>query len=126
MTKIGDAVSLTLDGAKFAIPKDTEPNVIKGGLKNTDTQDYGDGTADTYMSNVLPKITGLKVKISEANKEVFEKACSTPDIPVLLETVAKSYELTGSVIGEIEISTTKQVTSEFEVRCTDGAGIRES
>ena len=76
--------------------------------------------------NVLPKITGLKVKISEANKEAFEKACSTPDIPVLLETVAKSYELTGSIIGEIEISTTKQVTSEFEVRCTDGAGIRES
>ena len=29
--KIGDAVSLTLNGAKFAIPKDTEPEVIKGG-----------------------------------------------------------------------------------------------
>ena len=28
MAKQGDAISLTLNGTKFAIPKDTEPNVI--------------------------------------------------------------------------------------------------
>jgi len=126
MTKCGDAISLTLNGVKYAIPKDVEPNVIKGGLKNTDTQDYGDGTADTYQSNVIPKITGLQVKISEANKDAFETACGTPDIPIILETVTKSYELTGSIVGEVEISATRNKTGDFEVRCTDGAGIRES
>ena len=64
MAKCGDAISLTLNGTKFAIPKDTEPNVIDGGLKVTETQEFGDGTADSYMSNVLAKITGLKIKVT--------------------------------------------------------------
>lgn len=126
MAKVGDAVSLTINGTKFAIPKDTEPNVNKGGETITDTQDFGDGTADSYVSNVVPKITGLKIKVSDANKEAFETARRTPDIPIILACVSKSYELTGSVVGEIEISATKQITNEFEVRCTDGAGIRET
>lgn len=126
MAKVGDAVSLTINGTRFAIPKDTEPNVIKGGETITETQAFGDGTADSYVSNVLPRITGLRVKISEANKDAFETARKKPDIPIVLNCIAKSYELTGSIIGEIEISTTKQITSEFEVHCTDGAGIRET
>lgn len=126
MGKIGDAVSLTINGTRFAIPKDTEPNVIKGGETITETQAYGDGTADSYVSNVLPRITGLRVKVSEANKDAFEAARKKPDIPIVLNCIAKSYELTGSIVGEIEISATKQMTSEFEVHCTDGAGIRES
>ena len=127
MGKCGDAISLTLNGVKFAIPKDTTPNVIKGGLKITDSQDYGDGTSDAVMSNVIAKITGLKVKISEDNKEAFETACRTPDIPVIYECVSKTYEMTGNIIaGETEIDTTKNITNDFEVRCSDGTGIRES
>ena len=127
MAKCGDAISLTLNGTKFAIPKDTEPNVIDGGLKVTETQEYGDGTADSYMSKVIGKITGLKIKVPASLEDAWANACSTPDIPIILECVSRTYELTGSVIGgEIEVSTTKRLTNEFEVHCTDGAGIRKS
>lgn len=126
MTAIGDAISLTINGVRYAIPKDTEPNVIKGGDKITDTQEYGDGTADSYVSKVIPKITGLRVKISKDNSDAFEQACGTPDIPIILTCVQKSYELTGSVVGEIEISATRGMTGEFEVHATDGTGIRET
>lgn len=127
MGKCGDAISLTLNGTKFAIPKDTEPNVIDGGLRITDTQEYGDGTADSYMSKVIGKITGLKVKVEASLENAWANACSTPDIPIILECVSRTYELTGSVIGgEVEISSTKNITNEFEVHCTDGAGIRKS
>lgn len=127
MGKCGDAISLTLNGTKFAIPKDTEPNVIDGGLKVTETQEYGDGTADSYMSKVIGKITGLKIKVESSLEDAWANACSTPDIPIILECVSRTYELTGSVIGgEVEISSTKNLTNEFEVHCTDGAGIRKS
>ena len=127
MAKQGDAISLTLNGTKFAIPKDTEPNVIDGGLKVTETQEFGDGTADSYMSNVLAKITGLKIKVTPNLEDAWKNSCSTPDIPIILECVARTYELTGSVVGgEVEISSTKGLTNEFEVHCTDGAGIRKS
>lgn len=127
MGKCGDAISLTLNGTKFAIPKDTEPNVIDGGLKVTETQEFGDGTADSYMSRVIGKITGLKIKVPASLEDAWANACSTPDIPIILECVSRTYELTGSVIGgEVEISSTKNLTNEFEVHCTDGAGIRKS
>lgn len=127
MTKCGDAISLTLNGTKFAIPKDTEPNIIEGGLKVTDTQEFGDGTADSYMSKISGKITGLKIKVPASLEDAWANACATPDIPIILECVSRTYELTGSVIGgEVEISSTKNLTNEFEVRCTDGAGIRKS
>ena len=127
MAKCGDAISLTLNGTKFAIPKDTEPNVIDGGLKVTETQEYGDGTADSYMSKVIGKITGLKIKVPASLEDAWANACSTPDIPIILECVSRTYELTGSVIGgEVEVSTTKNLTNEFKVHCTDGAGIRKS
>lgn len=125
-TKIGDAVSITLNGTKFAIPKDTEPQVTKGGKKISEMQTYGDGTAEGYLSVVIAKITGLKCKISEENKAAFETACSASSIPIVLECVSKSFELTGCIVGEIEISATKSITNEFEVHCTDGGGIRES
>ena len=108
MARCGDAVSLTLNGTKFAIPKDTEPG-------------------DSYMSYVLPKITGLRVKVPASLEDAWQNACSTPDIPIILETISRTYELTGSIIGgEAEISTTRNMTNEFEVHCTDGTGIRKS
>ena len=126
MTKIGDAVSITLNGTKFAIPKDVEPNVIKGGETISEVQAYGDGTADGYVSIVIPKITGLKCKISDDNQDAFESARKNPSIPIVLECVSRSYELTGCIVGEVEISATKRVTGEFEVDAIDGGGIRES
>ena len=41
MGKNGDAVSLTLNGVKYAIPKDCEPMVIEGGETITETQQFG-------------------------------------------------------------------------------------
>ena len=126
VTKIGDAVSLSLNGTKFAIPKDTEPVVTKGGKTITETQSYGDGTGDPYMSIVIPKIAGLKIKVSEENKEAFESARQNPSIPIVLECISKSFELTGCIVGEASVSATKSVTDEFEVHALDGGGIRES
>lgn len=126
MAKIGDAVSLTLNGTKYAIPKDVEPIVTKGGKTISEVQGYGDGTADGYISIVIPKITGLKCKISDDNRDAFEEARKMPSIPIVLECVSKSYELTGCIVGEVGISATKSVTDEFEVNATDGGGIRES
>ena len=40
--KIGDAVSLSLNGTIYAIPKDTEPEVTKGGIVISESQEYGD------------------------------------------------------------------------------------
>jgi len=127
MGKVGEAVSLTLNGTKFAIPKDTTPNIIEGGQKASDTQDFGDGSSDTYFTNVPAKITGLKVKVPPALDDAWKAACSTADIPIILECISRTYEMTGSVIGaETEIDATKLITNEFECRCTDGAGIRKS
>lgn len=126
MGRVGDAISITLNGTKFAIPKDTTPNVIKGGETITETQGFGDGTADACVSIVTPKITGVKCKVSEANKDAFETARKKTDIPIVLQCIAKSYECTGCMVGEIEIDTTKQITGEFEIHVTDGSGIRET
>jgi hypothetical protein len=126
MGKNGDAVSITLNGAKFAIPKDTEPNVIKGGETISGTQQFGDGTAEPYTTLETPRITGLKCKISDDNRDAFENARKMSKIPIVYETLGKSYELTGCVVGAVELSTTKNVTGEFEVHATDGGGIRES
>ena len=81
-----------------------------------------------------PRCQGLKnratldeiVKVSKDNSDAFEQACGTPDIPIILTCVQKSYELTGSVVGEVEISATRGMTGEFEVHATDGTGIRET
>ena len=126
MAKQGDAISLTLNGTRFPIPKDTEPNVIEGGDVITETQQFGDGTADAYVSRNIAKITGLKVKVPDALDETFKSICSMTDIPIVLQCVAKSYELTGCMVGEIEVSATKRISNEFEVHCTDGTGIRKS
>lgn len=126
MAKIGDAVSLTVNGTKFAIPKDVEPIVVKGGEVISETQGYGDGTADAYHSIIVPKITGLKCKISDDNRDAWESACKQDSIPIVLECVSKSYELTGCIVGEIGVSSTKATTDEFEVHAQDGGGIRES
>lgn len=124
-TPIGDAVSLSLNGAKFSIPKDTEPQVTKGGKTNSESQDYGDGTSDPYQTIVKGKITGLKIKVPPELQDAFDAALANPSMPIVLETVATSYELTGYIVGEVEVSATKRVTNEFEVHAADGAGVRE-
>ena len=126
MAKVGDAISLTINGTKFAIPKDTEPNVIEGGETITDTQQFGDGTADAYVSKNIARITGLRIKVSDALDEAFKSVRSMTDVPIVLQCVSKSYELTGCMVGEVEVSATRRITNEFEVHCTDGCGIRES
>lgn len=126
MAKVGDAISLTINGTKFAIPKDTEPNVIEGGETITETQQFGDGTADAYTSMNIARITGLRIKVSDALDEAFKSVRSMTDIPIVLQCVSKSYELTGCMVGEVEVSATRRITNEFEVHCTDGSGIRKS
>ena len=126
MAKVGDAISLTINGTKFAIPKDTEPNVIEGGETITDTQQFGDGTADAYVSKNIARITGLRIKVSDALDEAFKSVRSMTDVPIVLQCVSKSYELTGCMVGEVEVSATRRITNEFEVHCTDGSGIRKS
>ena len=126
MAKVGDAVSLTINGVKFKIPKDTEPNIIEGGDTITETQQFGDGTADAYISRNIARITGLKIKVDETLEKSFKSVKAMTDIPFVLQCVSKSYELTGCMVGETEISATRGVTNEFEVHCTDGSGIRKS
>jgi len=126
MTRIGDITAITLDGTKFAVPKDTEPKIIKGGETITETQGYGDGTADGYVSIVVPRITSMRVKLSDDNRDAFENARKKDGIPVVVHGVAKSYECTGCIVGEVEISGTRSVTEEFEIHVTDGSGIRET
>ena len=125
MSKVGDAISLTINGTKFPIPKDTEPNVIEGDTI-TETQQFGDGTADAYVSRNIARITGLRIKVSDALDETFKSVRSMTDIPIVLQCVSKSYELTGCMVGEVEVSATRRITNEFEVHCTDGSGIRKS
>ena len=126
MGKVGDAVSLTINGTKFPIPKDTEPNVIEGGDTITETQQFGDGSADAYVSRNIARITGLRIKVSDAFDEAFKSVRSMTDVPIVLQCVSKSYELTGCMVGEVEVSATRRITNEFEVHCTDGSGIRKS
>ena len=126
MARIGDAVSLTINGTKYAIPKETEPNVIVGGETITETQQFGDGTADAYVALNIARLTGLRIKVSDDNLSNFLDAKTKTDIPIVLQCVSKSYELTGCLVGEIQISSTKRITNEFEVHCTDGSGIRVS
>ena len=126
MAKVGDAISLTINGTKFSIPKETTPVVFDGGETVTETQGYGDGTADAVTSIVVPKITGLRVKISSSNEDIFMENKKKTDIPFVLQTVAKTYELTGCIVGEFGVDSTKGITEEFEVHVTDGTGIRKS
>ena len=126
VTKLGDAVSITFNGVKFAIPKDCEPVIFDGGETITETQAYGDGTADPYVSMQIPRITALKCKVSDDNGSAFKEAKRTTLMPIVLECTARSFELTGCIVGEGGISGTKRVTDDFEVHALDGGGIRES
>jgi hypothetical protein len=123
MAKRGDLISISLDGTKFTAPKETEVEIIRGGEMITDTQDYADGTSDSIVTMVIPKITGCKVKVDD--EDLFYKKIKTPDIPIIVECVGKSYELTGSVVGEVTVNN-KNISSDFELRATDGNGIRQS
>ncbi len=124
--RLGDAISLTIDGTKFAIPKDTEPMISEGGEVITETQTYGDGSADGYVSIELAKITGLKVKLNDLNRDIFKEKRGKTDIPFVLQCVTGTFEITGCIVGDTGYSATKAVTDEFEVHCTDGTGIRRS
>ena len=124
--KAGDAVSITLNGTKFAIPKDVEPIVNKGGQRATESQTFGDGTSEGYFSVIAAGITGLKVKLKDSNRKAFEDACSLESMPIVYETVGSSYECTGYIVGDFGVSSTKKITDEFAIVVSDGAGIRES
>ena len=122
---IGDAISLTLNGVKFAIPKDCEPFVQTNTRSISESQSYGDGTSDGYVSITIPKITGLKVKVSKDNEDAFDAALSNPSMPIVYECIGGSYELTGYIVGDVKYSTTKGLSDEFEVHTKDGGGIRK-
>lgn len=126
MARIGDAVAITLNGTRFKVVQGIEPQVNKGGRHASEGQDYGDGTSDPYMVNSPAGITGLQVLVDEENKEAFDNAQSLSSMPVVLECIAKSYECTGYILGDPTISATKRISSEFEIRVSDGSGVRES
>ena len=63
--KLGDAVALTLNGTRYKVVKDVEPQINKGGKSASEAQEYGDGTADPYFVNSAGGITGLKVVVEE-------------------------------------------------------------
>ncbi|MBQ9149864.1 hypothetical protein IJX73_02925 [bacterium] len=124
--KLGDAVALTLNGTRYKVVKDVEPQINKGGKSASEAQEYGDGTADPYFVNSAGGITGLKVVVEEENADAFEKALGLNSMSVVLECVSKSYECTGFVVGDVTISATKRTTSEFDIKVSDGGGVRES
>ena len=97
MAKVGDAISLTVNG-----------------------------TSDAVVSINPAKFMGLKVKLSDSNRNTFNEARAKTDLPIVLQCVTKSYEMTGCIVGNKESTANRQITSDFECRCTDGSGIRES
>lgn len=126
MARIGDAVAVTLNGTRYKMVQGIEPQVNKGGLHASESQDYGDGTSDPYMQYQPAGITGLQLVIDEENAESFESAKKLSSMGVVLECISKSYECTGYILGDVTISATKRTTSEFEIRVSDGGGVRES
>lgn len=123
---IGDAVAVTLNGTRYKVVQGIEPQVNKGGLHASESQDYGDGTSEPYMQNQPAGITGLQVLVEPENEEAFNNAKSLKSMGVVLECLSRSYECTGYILGDVTISSTKRTTSEFEVRVSDGGGVRES
>lgn len=123
---IGDAVAVTLGGTRYKVVQGIEPQVNKGGLHASESQDYGDGTSEPYMQNQPAGITGLQVLVEPENEEAFNKAKSLKSMAVVLECLSRSYECTGYILGDVTISSTKRTTSEFEIRVSDGGGVRES
>lgn len=123
---IGDAVAVTLNGTRYKVVQGIEPQVNKGGLHASESQDYGDGTSEPYMQNQPAGITGLQVLVETENEEAFNNAKSLKSMGVVLECLSRSYECTGYILGDVTISSTKRTTSEFEIRVSDGGGVRES
>lgn len=123
---IGDAVAVTLNGTRYKVVQGIEPQVNKGGLHASESQDYGDGTSEPYMQNQPAGITGLQVLVESENEEAFNNAKSLKSMGVVLECLSRSYECTGYILGDVTISSTKRTTSEFEIRVSDGGGVRES
>lgn len=123
MAKRGPFVAVTINGRKYVAPKDAECEITFGGTLITDTQHYADGTSDSVVTSVEPTVKGLKVKVDDEAE--FYKIIAEPDNPVIIECVCKSYELVGSVVGDVTVNN-KGLTSEFEIRATDGNGIRQS
>ena len=78
------------------------------------------------VSIELAKITGLKVKLNDLNRDIFKEKRGKTDIPFVLQCVTGTFEITGCIVGDTGYSATKAVTDEFEVHCTDGTGIRRS
>lgn len=125
MARCGDAVAITLNGTRYKVPKGLEFQINKGGKRNSEAQDYGDGTSDPYQVIDAAGMTGLQIIVDEENKEAFETTKGLSSIPVVVECVSKSYECTGYIVGDVTVSGTKCTTSEFEIKVSDGGGVRE-
>jgi hypothetical protein len=123
---IGDAVALTLNGVRYKVVQGIEPQVNKGGKHASESQDYGDGSSEPYMQIQPAGITGLQVLVDKENEEAFQNAKGLDSMAVVLECLTRSYECTGYILGDVTISATKRTTSEFEIRVSDGGGVRES
>ena len=119
---IGDAVALTLNGVRYKVVQGIEPQVNKGGKHASESQDYGDGSSEPYMQIQPAGITGLQVLVDKENEEAFQNAKAATKN----RHSGKSYECTGYILGDVTISATKRTTSEFEIRVSDGGGVRES
>lgn len=124
---LGNPISVSLNGRKYKIVKDTEPEIVPGGIVTTEMQEYGDGTADPVKTVQTGKITGLSVFVPIADEEHFKSVCALDEMPVVLECTTGSYELTGCIVGEdVSINTKTRKTGDFDVNCTDGSGVRSS
>ena len=123
---IGDVEYITLNGTRFKVVQGIEPQVNKGGLHASESQDYGDGTSEPYMQKQPAGITGLQVLVEAENEEAFEHAKTLKSMPVVLQCLSRSYECSGYILGDVTISAPKRITSEFEIRVSDGGGVRES
>lgn len=124
---LGNPISVSLDGRKYKIVKDTEPEIVPGGVVATEMQEYGDGTADPVKTVQIGKITGLSVFVPIADEEHFKLVCAKDSMPVVLTCTTGSYEITGCIVGDdLSINTKTRKTGDFDVHCTDGSGVRSS
>lgn len=127
MTALGDIISVSINGTRFKAVKDAEPEIIPGGTVTTEMQEYGDGTADPIKTIKTGQINGLQVFVDIPDEDAFKAALAADAVPVVVECTRGSYETTGCIVGEdITISAKTRKSSEFEVHCTDGGGVRAS
>ena len=122
----GNLIAVTLNGTRFRAVQDVEPNVYKGGKVIEESVELGDGSSEPVYKIRPANISGLQIMLDEENKEQFDSVKALNQMPIVVECVNKTYELTGYIEGEITISATKRTSGDFTVKVKDGSGIRES